>query len=124
MNNHISERRIRNNKLKRQRQMCRNLRMFLITLILTAGFSAMFFSFKAKAQSDISSDISYKYYKSVTINSGDTLWDFAGSYADDRFYNSYDSYIKEVMEINHLKDENIIYGQNIIIPYYSNVFIE
>lgn len=123
MNDHISERRIRNNKLRRKRQMHRNISMLFMTVVLTAGFSTMLFSFKAKAQSNVSSDISYKYYKSVTIGAGDTIWDFADLYADTEYYDSYDSYIKEVMAINHLKNETIIYGQNLIIPYYSNEFI-
>lgn len=96
--------------------------MLLITAVLTVGFSTMLFSFKTKAQSN-GTDISYKYYKSVIVGAGDSIWSFAESYADKDFYDSYESYIKEVMEINHLKDESIIYGQHIVIPYYSNEFV-
>lgn len=121
MYNNISERRITNNRLRRNRQIRRNLFMLMMTVVLTVGFSVMFFSFKAKAQSSETSH-SYKYYKSITVGGGDTIWDFAQLYADTDFYESYECYIKEVMDINHLKDEQIVYGQHIIIPYYSNEF--
>ncbi|MGN0377472.1 MAG: LysM peptidoglycan-binding domain-containing protein [Suilimivivens sp.] len=122
MNNHISERRIRNNKLRRRRQIRRNIFICLMTLVMITGFSTMFFSFKAKAQSR-DEEISYKYYKSITVAAGDTMWDYAERYADTEFYDSYESYIKEVININHLDGDDIIYGQHIILPYYSNEFV-
>lgn len=122
MNNNISERRIRNNKLRRRRQLRRNICISLMTFLLVTGFSVLFFSFGSKAQTD-TEDVSYKYYKSITVQTGDTIWDYARLYADKNFYDSYDNYIKEVMTINHLEDDNIIYGQNIILPYYSNEFV-
>lgn len=121
MYNNISERRIKNNRLRRNRQIRRNLSMLMMTVVLTVGFSVMFFSFKAKAQSS-ETPLFYKYYKSITVGGGDTIWDFAKLYADTDFYESYECYIKEVMDINHLKDDQIVYGQHIIIPYYSNEF--
>ncbi len=122
MNNGVSERRIRNNRIKRKREMRRHIIMFLLTLFLIAAFSTVFFSFKTKAQS-VPADVSYKYYKSVTVEAGNTIWNFARQYADKAFYDSFDSYIDEVIQINHLQNEKIISGQNIIIPYYSNEFI-
>lgn len=121
MHNDISERRIRKNKLRRKHQIRRNIFMLMLSIILAAGFSIMFFSFKSKAQSG-DAELSCKYYKSITVGAGDTIWDFAELYADTDFYDSYGCYIKEVMDINHLKDEQIIYGQHIIIPYYSHEF--
>lgn len=121
INNHISERRIRNNRLRRRQQLRRNICMCLMTVIMISVFSTVFFSFKAKAQSN-NEKLSYKYYKSITVAAGDTIWDYAEQYADAGYYDSYSSYIKEVMDINHLNDDNIIYGQHIIVPYYSDEF--
>lgn len=122
MNYQISERRIRNNKLKRKRQLQNNIMKFVLTIILISCLSVCLFSFKTKAQSD-DAEISYKYYKSISVSAGDTLWDYAVKYADEAFYDSYETYITEVMNINALSDDSIKSGQSIIIPYYSNEFI-
>lgn len=124
MNNQISERRIRNNKKKRCRQLKRHLMITVITSLLTIGISGAFFSIGSRAQAAGDHNISYKYYKSVTVASGETLWNYADQYADSEFYDSHDDYIKEVMNINHMKKDTIIYGQHIILPYYSDVFVE
>ncbi|MFW2551621.1 hypothetical protein, partial [Klebsiella pneumoniae] len=63
--------------------------MSLLTIILIAGISTVFFSVKAKAQSE-PENISYKYYKSITIEAGNTIWDFANQYADKEYYDSFD----------------------------------
>ena len=63
----------------------------------------------------------HKYYKSLAIRCGDTLWDLACKYADNAFYDTYDSFIEEVIQINHLPDETITAGQKLIIPYYDTV---
>lgn len=117
----VSERRIRNNKRRRARQLRRNILKGMITFALVISFSLLLFTFKVKAQSN-AEEISYKYYKSIMISSGSTLWDFADTYADDRYYGSMEEYVHEVMEMNHLNDESITAGQYIILPYYSNEF--
>lgn len=93
-----------------------------MTIILISCLSLCLFSLKTKAQSD-STDISYKYYKSISVNTGDTLWDYATKYADSEFYDSYESYINEIISINALTNDSIRAGQSIIIPYYSNEFV-
>lgn len=123
MNNQISERRIKNNRARRRRQIKRQLMLFFTTILLIACFSVLGFGIKAKAQSS-TEDISYKYYKSIMVQSGDTIWDYAKAYADHEFYDSYDSYIAEVMQINSLDNDAIQSGQYIILPYYSNEFVE
>ena len=117
-----SEYRIRKNRMKRQRQLRRRIGTVLLTAVLVFGSSLLFFSFRTKAQSS-DEEIFYKYYKSVTIESGDTLWDFAQQYCDSH-YDSYQDYVDEVMNMNTLSEsENITTGQNIIIPYYSSEFV-
>lgn len=122
MNHNISERRIKNNRLKRRRQLRYHIIMCITTILLIAGCSVSLFSFKAKAQSD-TEDIAYKYYKSIIVKAGDSLWDYAEEYANNDFYDSYDSYIKEVIRINALSDDSIQSGQYIIVPYYSYEFV-
>ena len=122
MNYKVSERRIRNNKLRRRRQLRHHIMMFAMTVLLIVSLSVCFFGFKTKAQSE-TEQIAYKYYKSIVVESGDTIWDYANEYAHEDFYDSYDSYIKEVIRINAMSDDSIQSGQYLIIPYYSYEFV-
>lgn len=122
MNCKVSERRIRNNKLRRRRQLRHHIMMFVMTVLLISGFSVCFFTLKTKAQSE-TEEIAYKYYKSIVVESGDTIWEYAKEYANEDFYDSYDSYVKEVIRINAMPDDSIQSGQYLIIPYYSYEFV-
>lgn len=66
----------------------------------------------------------YKYYTSISVQDGESLWSIASEYADKDHYKTVEKYVKEVININHLNEEGtILSGQTIIIPYYSNEFI-
>ena len=122
MINNNSELRIRNNRIRRVRQLRRNIIMCLLTFMLVICFSVIFFSFKTKAQGN-QEEILYKYYKSIMVSEGDSLWKYAQMYGDNQYYDSYEDYMQEVMNMNFLKDETITIGQYLVIPYYSNKFI-
>lgn len=123
MRTDLSERRIRNNRLRRRRELRRNILTLVLTMALVVCCSVLFFDFNAKAQSS-EDEILYKYYKTVSIAKDDTLWNFADEYADSRFYESHQSYIDEVMHINSLDDSRITAGCYLILPYYSAEFVQ
>lgn len=116
-----SERRIRNNKIRRRREMRRNLFMCVLTIMLVVSLSLIFFGFGTKAQEN-DEVIYYKYYTSITVQAGDTLWDYAEQYGDKEHYDSAKDYIKEVIKMNALSNDKITSGQHIILPYYSPEF--
>lgn len=120
--NNYSERRIRNNKIRRKRELQQKLLLFITTLLLSIGISIVFFGITSKAETN-DSIRTYKYYKSIVVNSGDTLTDYAHEYADLNETNPSD-YIAEIVNMNHLIDENITSGMCLIIPYYSTTFME
>lgn len=121
MNARASERRIRNNRLRRKRQLQRHITMFLLTFILVIGVSSLFFALRTKAQSN-DEEVLYKYYKSVMVQEGDSLWNYAECYGNNRYYETNQDYIKEVMEMNFLDTDEITAGQYVILPYYSPEF--
>lgn len=121
MNAGASERRIRNNRIRRQRELRRHIFMGVLAIALVIGLSLVFFSFGTKAQSN-DEEILYKYYKSIVVEEGDTLWKYAGLYGEESYYSNRQEYIDEVVNMNALKDETITVGQHIILPYYSTVF--
>ena len=61
---------------------------------------------------------SYKYYKEIRVDSGETLSDIAKDYMTEE-YDSANAYIAEVRKINSICDDEIYYGQRLLVPYYS-----
>lgn len=60
----------------------------------------------------------YKYYAAVTVQNNDTLWNIAQEHITEE-YSSIKSYMKEIMEVNDMKNDAVYYGQKLIVPYYS-----
>lgn len=62
---------------------------------------------------------STKYFTSITVESGDTLWSIAEEYMTEE-YSSVDEYIDEVVYTNNLNNESDIKaGTNLLVPYYK-----
>lgn len=57
-----------------------------------------------------------RYYTSIRIEQGDTLWDIAQEYKLDT--ESTQDYIDEVMEMNQLGSDQITAGKSLMIYYY------
>ena len=113
----MSERRIRNNKIRRQRELKRHMFISFFTLCIAITFAFGISSIQTSAM-DTSEVIEIKYYTSITISPDDTLWSIASEYMGNH-YESVNEYIEEVMNINSLTDETIYTGQHLVIPYYS-----
>lgn len=60
----------------------------------------------------------YKYYTSIQVEAGDTLWEIAGRYLCEES-GSRDAYIRELMQINGLSGSTIRAGQYLTVVYYS-----
>ncbi len=60
----------------------------------------------------------YKYYTSIRVEPGDTLWDIAGRYMEGTD-GTREEYIEELMELNGLPGDRIIAGQYLTVIYYS-----
>ena len=114
------ERRIRRNKARRTKQLRRRILFCFGTLMLIMIISISFFSIQAKAESK-NAVHEYKYFKSVTVNSNDSLWNYAVEYSNT---DDYSKYVDEVIRMNNLHDSNIKTGMNLVIPYYSSEFIK
>lgn len=90
----------------------------ILCFVLVMMLCALSLHGKASAKTE-----KYKYYTSITISYGDTLWSIAEEYMDKDFYTK-KSYIQEVKSINHLHDDIIKEGKMLIIPYYSSEYLE
>ncbi|SDA65113.1 LysM domain-containing protein [Butyrivibrio sp. INlla18] len=118
-----SEIRIRQNKIRRQRIVRRQY--ITISLIVSILLFVMMF-LKLSVMSDAQSDTfepEYKYYKTVTVYSGDTLWDIASNNYNSGKYSDMNSYINEILSINSISDaDQVKAGESLIIPYFSKEY--
>ena len=87
----MTERELRcyRNKMRRVRELRRKAVMAIVTLLVVLGFALSYNALVTQATSEIE-DISYKYFTSIEISSGDTLWSIAEEYADAQYYASGD----------------------------------
>ena len=75
-------------------------------------------SMNALASSDKDIASYNKYYVSIRVESGDTLWTIADEYVDG-FNIEKSEYIEEVCQINEISKNDIHAGDYIVVPYYS-----
>ncbi len=99
-------------------------KMMPVLLAALAAFCMIFICAVSDRSIRTNASSGFKYYTSLTVEDGETLWDIADDYVDYNHYKNKNSYITEVQSINHL-DENcsIDAGQILILPYYSSQYI-
>ena len=96
--------------------------LLTILFVMTAAIIGCIVFGSTKAQA-APAETSYKYYTSIQVQKGDTLWNIACNYMTDE-YASVNDYIEEICEINHIADSDIHSGQYLTIPYYSDEYLE
>jgi len=57
-------------------------------------------------------------FESVLVEDGDSLWTIARRYYSSD-YKSMKNYMKRIMALNHMPDEDVHTGAYLVIPYYS-----
>lgn len=107
---------------KRRRQVyLKKLSLCLAAFILVAGLSIALGSNLVDAHDTTSGDTEYKYYKSIELVYGDTLWDIAEEYMNDDYDSIYD-YIDELKAINGLESDDIHASRYLTVIYYDKEF--
>lgn len=108
----------RNRRLKRLAMIRSRILFTIVITLLVLVIMFLFNSLRTEATEQIP-ETTYKYFTYHQIEKGDTLHDLAKEYISYEFYDNLQEYIEEVREINHLKDDVIISGQMLVIPYFS-----
>ena len=110
------ERKLRIRQVRRFRE-----RIFMLVVgILIGLFLFQLFAMPASADTQ---EQRYKYYTSVFVRPGDNLWSIAQEYITED-YDSVESYLDEVMRMNHMRDEQVQAGNYLYVPYYSEELLE
>lgn len=92
--------------------------IILVTLVIT--FVSGFFYSHVSAK-DTSQPAAYKYYTSIEVESGDTLWSIAERYADEE-YISIPDYVAELKYMNNMISDTIVEGHFLTVAYYSDEY--
>lgn len=117
-NNRISERaneslRKREVIVRRQKKVLAIAVLIVVTLGILLGTSI---NALASSKADVASY--HKYYTSVRIEAGDTLWTIADEYISDLNIDKQD-YIAEICAINDICEDKIHAGDYVVVAYYS-----
>ncbi|RKM62512.1 hypothetical protein D6855_03605 [Butyrivibrio sp. CB08] len=118
-----SEVRIRKNKIRRARIFRRQVCLLCVTVALLIFIGFLFAStIKSEAQSDTFVP-EFKYYKTVTVHSDDTMWNLTQADYSSEHYDDMQDYIAEICSINSISDpDRLNAGESLVVPYYSTEF--
>lgn len=87
--------------------------ILIVSLLILLGSSIRTFA------SSRNNEPLHKYYTSIRIENGDSLWSLADQYTVDGVYDR-DDFIKETRSLNQLSDQNELHtGDYIVVGYYS-----
>lgn len=107
-------------RIRRRKQIIERVLLTVCLILLLAIGSSSILS-KATTKEE-SAKVYYKYFTQIEIESGDSLWKIAGEYMQHGPYESREEYMEEVAELNGLTSTKIIAGQNLIVPYYEDIY--
>ncbi len=91
----------------------------LILIVFCLGLG----TFIASAHENTDGQMVYKYYKSIQIQPGDTLWNIA----EETMTSEYDStaeYVCVLKRMNNLTSDDIQAGQYLTVAYTDTVYAE
>lgn len=108
-------------RIKRRRQVAKRRMILLLAALFVITVGSIVCGSIFSSAKDPATDIpQYKYYKSITIEQGDSLWSIAEEYCTDSYEDTQD-YIDELKELNGLTSETIHEGQHLVVTYYDTV---
>ena len=107
-----SLRREQQRKLRHMKRVIVIMMIFLAAVLLLLHFTAN------RTEAEKVNVPTYKYYTSIEVDQGESLWSIASDHMSPEYRDIYD-YMSEIASINHLHGDQLDRGQRIIIPYYS-----
>lgn len=82
--------------------------VMMAVMLLTGGFMTV------RSSAKNSTADARRYYRSVEVAEGDTLWSFSSVYAEELGMNTKE-YLKELKRVNGMESDRIIAGAKLII---------
>lgn len=105
--------------MKTRRIVRRRLRNFTIILLMILAFCSGFFSHTLlNARAEEARPELKRYYTSVQLRQGDSLWNLAEQYRKGSGY-SRREYVEELKRMNGLKSEQLHSGEYLTVVYFA-----
>ncbi len=118
-NNRSKNNRSKNNRSKNSRSSKINRSTIMISAIALAALIVIIsLSISFNASAETTSIDTHKFFTSIEVKEGDTLWSIATKYISPEYQNI-NTYIDELKQMNNLKDDTIHAGNCIIVSYYN-----
>lgn len=117
-------RRTRNLRRRRIQVLKQKVAILAISVLFIILLASIFGTILSDARVQDNNPKPYKYFTTYTVQYQDTLWDIAQNYMDAEHYASVQDYIEEVERMNHIDANSIKAGSNIMLPYYSDSYLE
>lgn len=97
-------------------------RYFILVLVVMICLTVFSSGILAHAEEkERSQETYYKYFTTIQVEAGDTLWGIADRYLCEQS-GSREEYIRELQQLNGLKGDNIQIGQYLVVVYYSTEY--
>ncbi|WP_394522100.1 LysM peptidoglycan-binding domain-containing protein [Lacrimispora sp. JR3] len=95
------------------------IRHLIVLLLITLLGSRAFGSFPVKnSAAAFDAEAIERYYTSIQIRQGDSLWSIAGKYKGNSGL-TVEQYVKELKNINGLKEDTIHSGHYLTVMYFT-----
>ena len=117
-NHNISEK--ANETLRKREVVVRRQRSLIaIVIIVLISLGILFGTGMSVLASSKDDPAAYnKYYKTIQVEYGDTLWTIADEYIQDLNIDK-TAYIAELCSLNHINEDDIKAGEYLVIAYFS-----
>lgn len=111
---------IKNSRMQKKKSKNNLMRFLLATAVVAAAVCLILVSNKKVVSADESGKEPQlnKYYKSITIEPGDTLWSIAEEYKSGAYKTTKD-YVEELMDMNGVHSGRITSGQKLVVAYFA-----
>lgn len=104
---------------ERRRKRITNIIMLILIVTLFISLTGSIIAIAGSRQPE---QQLYKYYTTVEIEQGDTLWSIASERYTANGYGDVREYIEELRKLNNMSDDTIKTGDKIVVTYYSDIY--
>ena len=107
-------------KTKRKAKINSLTKFVLSVMVVAAVVCIILFSNKNVTNADESGEAVQltKYFKTITIEKGDSLWSIANEYKSGDYRRTED-YVNELKSMNNLHSDQIRTGQKLVVAYFA-----